>query len=117
MDPRIGFLHETNFRRFSLNLDIAEIFKPIIVDRTIFTLINRHQLTKNDFESAMGGIMLKESGRKTVVAEMDRKLSTTLTHDKTGRQVSYRRLMRLELYKLQKHLMGEESYSPYVARW
>jgi len=117
LDPRIGFLHETNFRRFSLNLDIAEIFKPIIVDRTIFTLINRNQLTKNDFESDMGGIMLKESGRKTFVAEMDRKLSTTLTHDKTGRQVSYRRLMRLELYKLQKHLMGEESYSPYVARW
>lgn len=117
LDPRIGFLHETNFRRFSLNLDIAEIFKPIIVDRTIFTLINRNQLTKNGFESDMGGIMLKESGRKTFVAEMDRKLSTTLTHDKTGRQVSYRRLMRLELYKLQKHLMGEESYSPYVARW
>ena len=31
LDPRIGFLHETNFRRFSLNLDIAEIFKPIKV--------------------------------------------------------------------------------------
>src|SRR5690606_33465585 len=33
LDPRIGFLHTTNFRRFTLNLDIAEIFKPIIVDR------------------------------------------------------------------------------------
>ena len=30
LDPRIGFLHTTNFRRFSLNLDIAEIFKPIL---------------------------------------------------------------------------------------
>lgn len=28
LDPRIGFLHATNFRRFSLNLDVAEIFKP-----------------------------------------------------------------------------------------
>lgn len=37
LDPRIGFLHTTNFRRFTLNLDIAEIFKPIIVDRIIFT--------------------------------------------------------------------------------
>ena len=117
LDPRIGFLHATNFRRFSLNLDIAEIFKPIIVDRTIFTLVNRNQLTESDFEKEMGGIMLKESGRKTFVAEMDRKLSTTLTHEKTGRQVSYRRLIRLELYKLQKSLMGEEPYRPYVARW
>lgn len=36
LDPRIGFLHATNFRRFSLNLDIAEIFKPILIDRVIF---------------------------------------------------------------------------------
>src|SRR5690606_32259146 len=36
LDPRIGYLHATNFRRFSLNLDLAEIFKPIFVDHLIF---------------------------------------------------------------------------------
>jgi CRISPR-associated protein Cas1 len=41
LDPRIGFLHATNFRRFTLNLDVAEVFKPIIADRVIFTLINK----------------------------------------------------------------------------
>ncbi|MGI6382014.1 MAG: type I-B CRISPR-associated endonuclease Cas1b, partial [Tissierellaceae bacterium] len=41
LDPRIGYLHSTNERRFTLNLDIAEIFKPIIVDRTIFSLLNK----------------------------------------------------------------------------
>jgi len=41
LDPRIGFLHTSNFRKFSLNLDVAEVFKPIIVDRLIFTLINK----------------------------------------------------------------------------
>jgi CRISPR-associated protein Cas1 len=40
LDPRIGYLHESNFRRFSLNLDVSEIFKPILVDRAIFSLIN-----------------------------------------------------------------------------
>ena len=117
LDPRIGFLHATTFRRFTLNLDIAEIFKPIIVDRTIFALIGRNQLTETDFESDMGGILLKESGRRTFVTEMDKKLSTTLIHRPSGRSVSYRRLMRLELYKLQKCLMGEKPYSPYVAKW
>ena len=117
LDPRIGFLHESNFRRFTLNLDIAEIFKPIIVDRTIFTLIGRNQLSEADFESEMGGILLKESGRKTFVTEMDRKLSATLVHQESGRKVSYRRLLRLELYKLQKHLMDEEPCSPYQAKW
>jgi CRISPR-associated protein Cas1 len=41
LDPRIGYLHSTNERRFTLNLDVSEIFKPIIVDRTIFSLLNR----------------------------------------------------------------------------
>ncbi|HHX24739.1 MAG TPA: type I-B CRISPR-associated endonuclease Cas1, partial [Thermoanaerobacterales bacterium] len=47
LDPRIGFLHATNFRRFTLNLDVAEIFKPIIVDRVIFTLIGRNMISKD----------------------------------------------------------------------
>lgn len=69
LDPRIGYLHSTNMRRFSLNLDIAEIFKPIIVDRTIFSILNRNELTEKDFEAELNGIMLNESGRKKFIEE------------------------------------------------
>ena len=112
LDPRIGYLHATNFRRFSLNLDVAEIFKPIIIDRLIFTLISKGMLTKTDFEKDMAGVLLKEKGRKRFVEELDKRLKATITHRSTGRKVSYRRLMRLELYKLEKHLMGESVYEP-----
>jgi len=54
LDPRIGYLHASNFRRFTLNLDIAEIFKPIVVDRLIFTLINKRMVTKKDFDEQLG---------------------------------------------------------------
>lgn len=47
LDPRIGYLHSTNQRKFSLNLDISEIFKPIIVDRVIFSLVNKKVLGEN----------------------------------------------------------------------
>ena len=40
LDIRIGFVHFTTNRSQSLNLDLADIFKPIIVDRVIFSLIN-----------------------------------------------------------------------------
>lgn len=117
LDPRIGYLHATNFRRFTLNLDIAEIFKPIIIDRLIFSLLNRKIITKNDFEKMTEGIMLKESAKKRFIKEIDNKLKTTVKHREIGRPVSYRRLVRLELYKLEKHLMGEKVYEPFVARW
>jgi CRISPR-associated protein Cas1 len=117
LDPRIGFLHATNFRRFSLNLDVAEIFKPIIIDRLIFTMIGKKMITKDDFEKGMEGIVLKESARKKFVDEMDKRLKVTIKHRSTGKEVSYRRLIRLELYKLEKHLMGENMYEPFIAQW
>ncbi len=117
LDPRIGFLHATNFRRFSLNLDIAEIFKPIIVDRVIFSILGKKMITVNDFEEEGEGIMMKERARKTFVQELDSKLKTTIKHKGIGRPVSYRRIIRLELYKLEKHLIGEKFYEPFIAQW
>lgn len=117
LDPRIGFLHATNFRRFTLNLDLAEIFKPIIVDRVIFSLLGKKMIRIKDFEKAGGGIMMKERARKAFVRELDAKLKTTIKHRGIGRSVSYRRIIRMELYKLEKHLIGEEVYEPFVAAW
>ncbi len=117
LDPRIGYLHATNFRSFSLNLDVAEIFKPIIVDRLIFNILNHKAITKNDFYEDSGGIIMKETGKKTFVSEFDKRLKTTIKLRGLGRSVSYRTLIRLELYKIQKHLMGEKEYKPFVASW
>lgn len=117
LDPRIGYLHTTNFRRFTLNLDVAEIFKPIIIDRVIFTLLGRNIITINDFEKGTEGIMMKERARQNFVSQLEEKLKTTIKHRDIGHNVSYRRLIRLELYKLEKHLMGEKKYEPFVATW
>lgn len=117
LDPRIGFLHTTNNRRFSLNLDIAEIFKPIIIDRAIFTLISKKMLTSKNFDSKLGGMFIKDEGKKIFIQEIDEKLKSTINHKRLGNQVSYKRLIRMELYKLEKHLIGEEIYEPFVSRW
>ncbi|MGI6660381.1 MAG: type I-B CRISPR-associated endonuclease Cas1b [Bacillota bacterium] len=117
LDPRIGYLHTTNWRRFTLNLDIAEVFKPIIVDRAILTVVNDGRVKANDFVKESGGVFLKDTGRKTFVAEIMQKLQTTVKYRGLGRPVSYRRLIRMELYKLEKYLLGEKEYTPFVASW
>ncbi len=117
LDPRIGFLHTTNFRRFSLNLDIAEVFKPILGDRLIFAVLNKGIIQARDFEHRMNGIVLNDRGRKKVVKEIDERLADTIKHERLGRNVSYRTLIRMEAYKIEKHLIGEEAYSPFVMKW
>lgn len=117
LDPRIGYLHESNFRRFSLNLDVSEIFKPILVDRAIFSLINKNVIDGTCFEKRLNGIYLSEKGAKLFVEAFDEKLNTTVQRKDLGRNVSYRTLIRLELYKLEKHFMGEAEYDPYISNW
>ena len=117
LDPRIGFLHSSNFRSFSLNLDIAEVFKPVIADRSIFHLVNKNIITVKDFEKNTGGVFLNEKGRKKFIEKIEERLKQTIKHAKLDKNVSYRRLMRMELYKIEKHLIGEKKYSPFVMDW
>jgi CRISPR-associated protein Cas1 len=117
LNPTISFLHEPGHRRFSLALDLAEIFKPLLVDRTIFRLVNKKEIQPKDFEAAVGGCLLKESGRKTFVRVFEERMKETILHRGLGRPVSYQHLVKLECYKLTKHLLNLEEYKPFKAWW
>lgn len=117
LNPTISFLHEPGFRRYSLALDLAEVFKPLLADRLIFSLFNKKMIQKKDFDQKLNSCLLKESGRKTVMRAWDEKLNETIKHRTLDRSVSYKRLVRLECYKLVKHLMGMQEYKPFKTWW
>lgn len=110
LDPTISYLHEPFERRYSLNLDIAEIFKPVIVDRVIFTLVNKGMIRDEHFDKKMKYCYLNEEGRKIFARAFDEKLCDTFKHKRLGRKISYRYLARMEAYKLIKHLFEGEPY-------
>ena len=117
LHPAISFLHEPSERRFSLALDIAELFKPVIVDRLIFNLVNRRTVTENDFDDRFNGVLLNDEGRRKFVKAFNERLEKTVKHRKLKRSVSYQRLIRLECYKLVKHVLNAERYRPFVMWW
>jgi len=117
LNPTISFLHQPGDRRYSLALDIAEIFKPILVDRTIFKLINRKEIKPGDFDHRTNQILLKEGAKKTFVASFEERLNETIQHRTLKRQVSYKHLIKLECYKLIKHILKIETYKPFKIWW
>lgn len=117
LNPTISFLHEPGARRFSLALNLAEIFKPMLVDRTVFAMLNRKQLQGKDFQEGTGRIMLKEGGKKKFIKAWEERLKQTIKHRSLGRHVSYKHLIRLECYKLSKHLISMQPYQPFKAWW
>ena len=118
LNPTISFLHEPGARRYSLALDIAEVFKPLLVDRMIFKLLNKKEIREQHFDKNLNGCRLNESGRKIVVREWDERLKETIKHRSLGRNVSYKHLVKLECYKLQKFVLGlDEVYKPFKIYW
>lgn len=117
LNPTISYLHSAGERRFSLCLDIAEIFKPLIGDRLIFSLLNKNMITEKDFEKGSNFYYLKENGRKKILKEYDERLKQTIKHKDLGREVSYSYLIRLECYKLIKHILGDKKYEGFKMWW
>ncbi|MFZ4861325.1 type I-B CRISPR-associated endonuclease Cas1b [Sphingobacterium sp. Mn56C] len=117
LNPTISFLHEPGYRRFSLALDLAEIFKPLLVDRLIFRLLNKKEIQAKDFDHQINSCLLKESGRKTFTRVWEERINETFKHPVLKRNVSYKHLIKLECYKLSKHILGLEEYKPFKARW
>ncbi|EAY25589.1 type I-B CRISPR-associated endonuclease Cas1b [Microscilla marina] len=117
LDPTISFLHEPGARRYSLALDIAEVFKPVLVDRLIFALLNKKQIQAKHFDKKLNACYLNESGGKIYLKAWDERLKETIKHRAMNKNVSYRRLVRMECYKLVKHVLGIDEYSPFKMRW
>lgn len=117
LDPTISFLHEPGYRRYSLSLDLAEIFKPILADRLIFAMLNKGELSEKDADKGVNHCYLKESGRKKFLKKFDKRLNKTIKHKTLKKNVSYKRLIRLDCYKLVKHILGETTYSGFKMWW
>ena len=113
LDIRFGILHNSFHRPESLNLDMADLFKPIIVDRSIFTVLNRNMIDANrDFvEMENGAVYLSKHGKRVFIKEIENKLNQKIKVKDT--QKTYRTLMSEEVSKLEMFFRKGETYKPY----
>jgi len=112
LNSAVSYLHEPSEKRHSLCLDVAEVFKPILTEGLILELIRSGTITENDFLEETEYCYLNLDGRRKFLRAFDNLLKSTLHHPKLKRKVSIRTLIRLELYKLVKHLTENEPYIP-----
>ena len=112
LDPRIGFLHEPNYRSLSLHLDIAEIFKPIIGDNLIFTLLNREQITAKSFKTDAGRIRFTNEAIQTIEIEMIKKLTSQIKI--SDQKLTWRQVIRREINHLKRCICEYDIYHPFI---
>lgn len=117
LNPTISYLHTPGERRYSLSLDISEIFKPLLVDRVLFKVLNKKELQEKHFDKKLNHCLLNQSGKKIFVQAFEERLNETVQHRTLNRSVSYKHLIKLECYKLSKHLLNMEEYKPFKMWW
>ncbi len=114
--PQISFIHSLSKHSNSLQYDLADIFKSVLIDRLMFRIINKGQLSKNCFDYKKEGSYLNKKGAHIFLKEYDTLMTNSV---KIGNKYySYRNLLTREVYNLSNYIEGKsKSYKPYVMRW
>lgn len=118
LDPQLGFLHSVRPGRAALALDLQEEFRSILADRLALTLINRGQISADDFDEREGGaVMLNDTGRRAVVTAWQERKQEEVTHPLTDSKMPLALLPFLQARFIARTLRGDmEGYMPFLAK-
>ena len=114
LNQSISFLHSPREGRFSLSLDLCEVFKPVIVFKTIFETINNKklQVTKH-FDKNVNYALLNEEGKKIFIESFENRINESFMHPKLKRKTTYKSAIRYDAYKLIKFLVEDKEFRPF----
>ena len=95
-----------------MNLDFADVFKPVIIDRIIFSLVNCHRIHPiADFVQKDNGVFMSDSGKRTFVETFEETLDRhVIVNDQN---LSYRRLIEKQVQDFQSCILSNRRFKPY----
>lgn len=116
LDPQVGFLHVLRPGRPALGLDMVEELRPVLADRLALSLINRQQLTADDFTEHSGGaVYLNDVGRKAVITAYQKRKQDEVPHRVLGKKIPLGLVPHIQARLLARHLRGDvPDYLPFL---
>lgn len=121
LHPYFGFMHRDKEKHPTLASDMMEEWRAVIVDSTVMSMINGHEIHKEDFMIDVDepGCFLTRNGLKIYLSKLERKLQTEIRYlSYVDYAVSFRRGIALQLDLLVKAIeTGDASvYKPIEIR-
>lgn len=86
-----------------------EEFRAPLVDSVVLSAVNNGELTDLDFSFALGSARLRDSGRKALIANYERRADTQFTHPVFGYRITWRRAVEIQSRMVLGYLDGSQS--------
>jgi CRISPR-associated protein Cas1 len=121
LNPYFGFMHRDKENHPTLASDMMEEWRAVIVDATVMSMINGHEIQKDDFTFNLDepGCFLTKNGIKLYLSKLEKKLQTEVRYlDYVDYPVSFRRGIALQMDTLAKAIDNEDAtlYNPIEIR-
>ena len=121
LNPYFGMMHKDREKHPTLASDLMEEWRAVLIDSTALSMLNGHELLKEDFYSGIDrpGVYLERGGFEKYVQKLETKFRTEnryLTY--VDYSVSFRKAMDLQINQFVKAIETEEvdAYTPVVIR-
>jgi CRISPR-associated protein Cas1 len=116
LDAYVGFLHRDRPGRASLALDLLEEFRSVIADRFVLTLINRKEITDDDFDyTASGAVVLNDKARKVFISAWQSRKTESITHPFLKEKIDWGLVPFSQAMLLAKAIRGDlDAYPPFL---
>lgn len=116
LDPAVGFLHRDRPGRPSLALDLMEELRPYLGDRIVLSLINRKQISKNDFiTKENGAVYVLPETRKMLLTAWQKRKQEEIIHPYLGEKIPIGLLPYTQALLLARFLRGDlDAYPAFI---
>ena len=116
LDPAVGFMHRDRPGRLSLALDLMEEFRAFFADRLVLSLINRNEITSDQFETtASGAVIMNDAARKSLINAYQKKKEVVVNHPYVDKKMHLAILFHTQSRLLARYLRGDiDGYPVYI---
>jgi CRISP-associated protein Cas1 len=115
LNPYLGNLHRSERNEPHLAFDLMEEFRSPIVDSLVIKLVNQKVVRPTDFTypNKEGGVYLEAQARRVFLRHFEERISSPVSHPDVGNQVSYRRVIQLQIQRYKRTVLNNVAYEPF----
>lgn len=119
LNPYFGLMHKDREKHPTLASDLMEEWRAVLIDSVALSMINGHELQKEDFYEKEEGVYLSRDGMKKYLQKLENKFRTQTKYlCYVDYSVSFRQALELQVSQLVKAMQEEDStlYHPILIR-